>query len=167
MTKYEIKTRFEGYINNIKFDDEYIYNLTRTILDIIDEVFGEYYNNKFIEDLSKAIEKASYNDSEFSFTDVENRLHNDIDDEDVQKFEDIQFSVPYINSALNENIKNGKYSHYIYHCDCCDKQLETGEKYYFIENTDISKQLYYDTHNIYCSKDCIIKHIEVKEGTLK
>ena len=52
MTKYEIKTRFKGYINNIKFDDEYIYNLTRTILDIIDEVFGEYYNNKFIEDFN-------------------------------------------------------------------------------------------------------------------
>ena len=113
MTKYEIKTRFEGYINNIKSDDEYIYNLTRTILDIIDEVFGEYYNNKFIEDLSKAIEKANYNDSEFSFTDVENRLHNDIDDENVQKFEDIQFSVPYINSALNENIKTVNI-HFIY-----------------------------------------------------
>lgn len=167
MTRYKIKTHFEAYINDIKFDDEYIYNLTRTILDIIDEVFGEYYNNKFIEDLAKAIEKASYNDSEFSFTDVENRLRNDIDDEDVQKFEDIRFSVPYINSALNENIKNGKYSLYLYYCDYCDKQLETGEKYYFIDNEDISKQLYYDIHNIYCSKDCILKHIEVKEGTLK
>lgn len=166
MTKYQIKTQFEAYINDVKFDDEKIYKIVYELLEKINYDIDECYNDKFIEDLQECLKKTSLND-EFSFIDAENKLCKDIENEEINKFEDIQFSLPYVNSTFNEKLKNGEYSHHIYECDYCRKWLETGDEYYSIGNTDVSTDLAYDNRNIYCSKSCILEQLEIEEGTLK
>lgn len=166
MTKYQIKTQFEAYINDIKFDDEKIYKIVYALLEKINYDIDECYNDKFIEDLQECLKKASLND-EFSFIDAENKLCKDVENEEINKFEDIQFSLPYIDSKFNEKLKNGEYSQHIYECDYCRKWLETGDEYYSIGNTDVSTDLAYDNRNIYCSKSCILEQLEIEEGTLK
>lgn len=165
MTKYKIKTNFEGYINNVKFDNENIYKIIYEVLEKINYDIDECYNDKFIEDLQACLKKASLNDK-FSFTEAENILCKDIENEEINKFEDIQFSLPYVDSTFNEKLKKGEYSYNIYECDYCRKWLKTGDEYYAIGNTDVSTDLAYDNCNIYCSKSCILEQLEIEERTL-
>ena len=120
MTKYKIKTNFEGYINDIKFDNENIYKIVYEVLEKINYDINECYNDKFIEDLQKCLKKASLDDK-FSFTEAENILCKDIENEEINKFEDIQLSLPYVDSTFNKKLKNGEYSNNIYECDYCRK----------------------------------------------
>lgn len=166
MTKYKIKTNFEGYINDIKFDNENIYKIVYEVLEKINYDIDECYNDKFIEDLQKCLKKASLDDK-FSFTEAENILCKDIENEEINKFEDIQLSLPYVDSTFNKKLKNGEYSNHIYECDYCRKWLKTGDEYYAIGNIDVSTDLAYDNRNIYCSKSCILEQLEIEEGTLK
>lgn len=165
MTKYKIKTNFEGYINDVKFDNENIYKIIYEVLEKINYDIDECYNDKFIEDLQACLKKASLNDK-FSFTEAENILCKDIENEEINKFEDIQFSLPYVDSTFNEKLKKGEYSYNIYECDYCRKWLKTGDEYYTIGNTDVSTDLAYDNCNIYCSKSCILEQLEIEKRTL-
>lgn len=166
MTNYKIKTHFEGYINDVKFDNEDIYKIVYEVLEKINYDIDECYNNKFIEDLQECLKKASLDDK-VSFIEAKNKLIEDLENEEINKFEDIQFSLPYVDSVFNKKLKNGEYSHHIYECDYCRKWLETGDEYYSIGNTDVSTNLAYDNRNIYCSKSCILEQLEIEEGTLK
>lgn len=121
MVKCEIKHEFETYINDIKITDKHIYYSTNYILDCIDEKFGEVYNNRFIKELAYAIERASNKIDDFSYGELENTLSDDIDKDEYEEFEDLQFSVPYVKSYLNDDIKAGNYTKKIYECAYCKK----------------------------------------------
>lgn len=166
MTKYKIKTHFEGYINDIKFDNENIYKIVYEVLEKINYDIDECYNDKFIEDLQECLKKASLDDK-FSFIEAKNKLIEDLENEEINKFEDIQFTLPYVDSVFNKKLENGEYSHHIYECDYCRKWLQTGDEYYAIGNIDVSTDLAYDNRNIYCSKSCILEQLKIEEGTLK
>lgn len=166
MTKYEIKTHFEGYINDVKFDNEDIYKIVYELLEKINYDIDECYNDKFIKDLQESLKKASLDDK-FSFIEAKNKLIEDLENEEINKFEDIQFTLPYVDSVFNKKLENGEYSHHIYECDYCRKWLQTGDEYYAIGNTDVSTDLAYDNRNIYCSKSCILEQLKIEEGTLK
>ena len=104
----EILQRFQGRINTITFDDEMNYNSTRCVLNDIEEKFGEIYTDKFIAELSYAIERVSIKCEDFTLSDLENSLENAI--ELADKFEDIYFDYYYIPSDLNERIAAGEFT---------------------------------------------------------
>lgn len=110
MTKYEIKQEFIGTINDVEINDKYIYNTTQYILDDIETRFGEIYNDKFIRDLAETIKKIKDNTDSFSFEDLEKDFYYAITNQDVEKFENIQFNDYYYTEYLNERLKNGEYN---------------------------------------------------------
>lgn len=110
MARYEIKQEFIGTINDVEINDKYIYNTMEYILDLIEARFGEIYNDKFIKDLAETIKKIKDNTDSFSFADLENDFYYAITNEDVEKFEDIQFDDYYYSEYLNERLENGEYS---------------------------------------------------------
>jgi hypothetical protein len=110
MARYEIKQEFIGTINDVEINDKYIYNTTQYILDLIEARFGEIYNDKFIRDLAETIKKIKDNTDSFSYADLENDFYYEITNEDIEKFEDIQFNNYYYAEYLNERLKKGEYS---------------------------------------------------------
>ena len=110
MAKYEIKQEFIGTINDIVFDDRYIYYTTGYILDLIEARFGEIYNDKFIKDLAETIRKINDSTDSFSFADLENDFYYAITNKYVEKFEDIQFDDYYHAKYLNERLEKGDYN---------------------------------------------------------
>lgn len=110
MTKYEIKQEFIGTINKVEINDKYIYNSMQYILDLIEARFGEIYNEKFIRDLAETIRKIKDNTDNFSFEELEKDFYYAITNEDVEKFEDIQFDDYYYTEYLNERLEKGEYS---------------------------------------------------------
>lgn len=110
MAKYEIKQEFIGTINDVVFDDRYIYYATGFILDLIETRFGEVYNDKFIKDLKETIRKISDSTDSFSFADLENDFYYAITNKDIKRFEDIKFDDYYHAEYLNERLKKGEYT---------------------------------------------------------
>ena len=104
----EILQRFKGRINTIMFDDEMNYYTTGYTLNNIEEKFGEVYTDKFISELSWAIERVSIKCENFTLSDLENSLVNAI--ELADKFEDIYFDYYYIPQDLNEKIAAGEFT---------------------------------------------------------
>lgn len=106
--KSEILQKFIGKINTIVLNNQMVYCSTNHILRIIEEKFGEIYTDKFIAELSYAIERVSIKCEDFAFSDLENSLENAI--ELADKFEDIYFDYYYIPSDLNERIAAGEFT---------------------------------------------------------
>lgn len=106
--KSEILQPFKGRINTIIIDTEAVYCSVNHILNTIENKFGEIYTDKFISELSWAIERASIKCEDFAFSDLENSLENAI--ELADKFEDIYFDYYYIPSDLNERIATGEFT---------------------------------------------------------
>ena len=106
--KSEILQKFIGKINTIVLNDEMVYCSTNHILSIIEEKFGEIYTDKFIAELSYAIERISIKCEDFTLSDLENSLENAI--ELADKFEDIYFDYHYIPSDLNERLAAGEFT---------------------------------------------------------
>lgn len=69
--KSEILQNFKAVINTIVFTDEMNYTSTEYILDKIEEKFGEIYTDKFIEELSYAIERVSVKCDDFAYSELE------------------------------------------------------------------------------------------------
>lgn len=162
MVKCKIKHEFEAYINDIKFDDRHVYCATCYILECIDEKFGEVYNDRFIKELASGIKRASDKIDNFSFAELETDLSNDIDKDEYEEFEDLQFSVPYVSSYINNDIKTGQYTKKIYECAYCKTQLEDGDEYYIIGDNHVARILCSDFDNVFCSKSCIYDDIMVE-----
>lgn len=110
MAKYEIKQEFIGTINDVVFDDRYIYYATGFILDLIETRFGEVYNDKFIKDLKETIRKISDSTDSFSFADLENDFYYAITYVSSRKFEELKFDDYYHAEYLNERLKKGEYT---------------------------------------------------------
>lgn len=104
----EILQPFKGKINTIIIDTEAVYCSTNYILHKIENKFGEIYTDKFISELSWAIERVSIKCEDFAFSDLENSLKNAI--ELADKFEDIYFDYYHIPSDLNERIAAGEFT---------------------------------------------------------
>lgn len=110
MAKYEIKQEFIGTINDVVFDDRYIYYATGFILDLIETRFGEVYNDKFIKDLKETIRKISDSTDSFSFVDLEKDFQYVITYVSSRKFEELEFDDYYHAEYLNERLKKGEYT---------------------------------------------------------
>lgn len=106
--KSYIKHEFEGYINNVLFNDAQNYYATEYILTTIEAKFDEIYTDEFVSDLSDAITHCAYKTFEFSMSDFEEEMIENIFG--AKSFEDIQFSPVYFNQELNQNLKQGKYT---------------------------------------------------------
>lgn len=106
--KSKIIQYFKAEINTIVFNDEMNYNTTEYILGKIEEKFGEVYTDKFISELSYAIERVSNKTEDFSYSELEWDMIRAIDD--AEKFETIHFYDPYIPSELNEDLAAGKFT---------------------------------------------------------
>lgn len=162
MVTCKIKHEFEAYINDIKFDDRYVYCATCYILECIDTKFGEVYNDRFIKELASGIKRASYKIDNFSWSELETDLSNDIDKDEYEEFEDLQFSVPYVKSHLNDDIKTGHFTRKIHTCAYCEKQLKDGDEYYIIGDNNVARIVCSDFDNVFCSKSCIYDDIMVE-----
>lgn len=106
--KSEILQPFKGKINTVIINTEAVYCSTNYILNKIENKFGEIYTDKFISELSWAIERVSIKCEDFAFSDLENSLKNAI--ELADKFEDIYFDYYHIPSDLNERIAAGEFT---------------------------------------------------------
>ena len=162
MVTCEIIHEFEAYINDIKFDNRNVYCATIYILECIDEKFGEVYNDRFIKELAAGIKRASYKIDNFSFAELETDLSNDIDKDEYEEFEDLQFSVSYVKSYINNDIKTGHFTRKLHTCAYCERQLEDGEEYYVIGDNNVARIVCSDFDNVFCSKNCIYEDIMVE-----
>lgn len=104
----EILQPFKGRINTVIIDTEAVYCSTNHILNTIENKFGEIYTDKFISELSYAIERVSIKCEDFAFSNLENSLTDNI--ETAEKFEDIKFEYPYIPSDLNKRLAAGEFT---------------------------------------------------------
>ena len=102
----QVIQKFKARINSVEFDDHTLYAITDSILEEINERFGEIYTDEFIKDLADVIELYFYKIDKLIVSELEWNMINDI--ENVEKFTDIQFSDYYINH-INEQIKDGSY----------------------------------------------------------
>ena len=103
-----ILQKFIGTINTIVINNEMVYSSTNYVLGKIEEKFGKIYTDKFISELSWAIERVSIKCENFAFSDLENSLENAI--ELADKFEDIYFNYYYIPSDLNERLAASEFT---------------------------------------------------------
>lgn len=102
----QVIQKFKASINSVEFDDHTLYAITDSILEEINERFGEVYTDKFIKDLAEVIELYFFKVDNLVVADLEYSMIEDI--EDAETFQDIQFSDYYINH-INEQIKDGSY----------------------------------------------------------
>ena len=106
--KTRITYKLQGYINDIKFEDERNFFITRSILEIIEQYFGEIYTNELIIDLADAVKKYDYNTFGSSTPEFEENIIYKI--HDAKSFEDIQFTPKHIYQKVNKKLKEGKYT---------------------------------------------------------
>ncbi len=102
---------FEGEINSIKFFNEKNFATVEWLLGVIEEKFGACYTDRFIANLSVAIEEMEGKYENFSFQEMEYDFLLAI--ENATKFEDIQFTYrdnDWKLEKINESIKKGAYN---------------------------------------------------------
>lgn len=103
---------FKGEINSIKFFNEKNFTTMQWLLGVIEEKFGACYTDRFIANLSVAIEEiADKCGNFFSFEEMEYDFLLAI--ENATKFEDIQFTYrddDWKLEEINESIKKGAYN---------------------------------------------------------
>ena len=104
----------------------------------------------------------NYKLDNFSWSELETDLSNDIDKDEYEEFEDLQFSVPYVKSYLNNDIKAGHFTRKIHTCAYCERQLKDGDEYYVIGDNHVARILCSDIDNVFCSKNCIYEDIMVE-----
>lgn len=102
----QVIQKFKARINSVEFDDHTLYAITDSILEEINERFGEVYTDEFIHDLAEIIELYFFKVDDLVVADLEYSMIEDI--VDAETFRDIQFSDYYVNH-INEQIKNGSY----------------------------------------------------------
>ena len=108
---YKINQEFNGNINNIQFNDKDNFYATLFVLEQIHNKWDEIFNDKFINDLSDAIEIMYLKYDSFSYSEVENEFSDCVDK--ANNFNDIKFT--YYGSdwkieSLNESIAKGEYN---------------------------------------------------------
>lgn len=109
--KAKVIQEFEGEINSIKFFNEKNFTTVEWLLGIIEEKFGACYTDRFIANLSVAIEEMEGKYENFSFQEMEYDFLLAI--ENATKFEDIQFTYrdnDWKLEKINESIKKGAYN---------------------------------------------------------
>ena len=104
--KSQIIQKFKARINSIEFDDHTLYAITDSILEKINERFGDIYTDQFIKDLAEVIELYFFKVDNLVVSELEYNMIDNI--ENAEKFTDIQFTDYYINH-INDRIKDGSY----------------------------------------------------------
>ena len=102
----QVIQKFKARINSVEFDDHTLYSITDSILEEINERFGEIYTDEFIHDLAEVIELYFFKVDNLVVAYLEYSMIEDI--VDAETFQDIQFSDYYINH-INNQIKDGSY----------------------------------------------------------
>lgn len=102
----QVIQKFKARINSIEFDDQTLYAITDSILEEINERFGEVYTDEFIKDLAEVIELYFFKVDNLVVSELEYSMIEDI--VDAKTFQDIQFSDYYINH-INNQIKDDSY----------------------------------------------------------
>lgn len=102
----QVLQKFKARINSVEFDDHTLYAITDSILEEINERFGEVYTDEFIKDLADVIQLYFFKVDKLVVSELEYNMIDDI--ENAEKFTDIQFTDYYINH-INDRIKDSSY----------------------------------------------------------
>ena len=102
--KSRIIAEFIGEINGVEIDSEWIYHSCKYILTLIEEKFGECYNEKFIKDLMSALDIIYFKYEDISISDIENEFEESINN--APSFETLNLKIygeDYRFDFLNNN----------------------------------------------------------------
>jgi cell wall-associated serine proteinase prtA len=86
----EVIQHFKGKINGVIINEEGTFYATRTVLESIEERFGECYNQKFVKTLSDTIYDVSSSYDEYSQSVLEYEFMNSV--EKAKSFPEIKFN---------------------------------------------------------------------------
>lgn len=96
---------FQGTINGVAFDNEDVLNAAINVLNVINEGFGELYNNGFIDCLHDLLESA-FEQQPSKLKDVEEALINNIIQSKATELNELHFHIDSLYAHEVEELNN-------------------------------------------------------------
>lgn len=96
---------FQGAINGVVFDNEDILNAAVNVLNVVNEEFGELYNNGFIDCLHDLLESA-FEQQPSKLKDVERDLIGNLKDPNAMTLGDVHFHIDSLHAHEVEELNN-------------------------------------------------------------
>lgn len=110
----EIKIKrpdFQGAINGVVFDNENILNAAVNVLNVVNEEFGELYNNGFIDCLHDLLESA-FEQQPSKLKDVERDLIGNLKDPNAMTLGDVHFHIDSLHAHEVEELNRSVHDRY-------------------------------------------------------
>lgn len=102
---------FQGTINGVAFDNEDVLNAAINVLNVVNEEFGELYNNGFIDCLHDLLESA-FEQQPSKLKDVEQALIANLKNPNAMTLGDVHFHIDSLHAHEVEELNNCVRDHY-------------------------------------------------------
>ena len=102
---------FQGTINGVAFDNEDVLNAAINVLNVVNEEFGELYNNGFIDYLHDLLESA-FEQQPSKLKDVEQALIANLKNPNAMTLGDVHFHIDSLHAHEVEELNNCVRDHY-------------------------------------------------------
>lgn len=102
---------FQGTINGVAFDNEDVLNAAINVLNVVNEEFGELYNNSFIDCLHDLLESA-FEQQPSKLKDVEQALIANLKNPNAMTLGDVHFHIDSLHAHEVEELNNCVRDHY-------------------------------------------------------
>ena len=102
---------FQGAINGVVFDNEDILNAAVNVLNVVNDEFGELYNNGFIDCLHDLLESA-FEQQPSKLKDVERDLIGNLKDPNAMTLGDVHFHIDNLHAHEVEELNRSVHDRY-------------------------------------------------------
>ena len=102
---------FQGSINGVIFDNEDILNAAVNVLNVVNDEFGELYNNGFIDCLHDVLESA-FEQQPSKLKDVERDLISNLKDPNAMTLGDVHFHIDSLHAHEVEELNRSVHDRY-------------------------------------------------------
>lgn len=102
---------FQGSINGVVFDNENVLNAAVNVLNVVNEEFGEFYNNGFIDCLHDLLESA-FDQQPSKLKDVEQALIGNLKGPNAMTLNEVHFHVDGLHAHEVEELNRSVHDRY-------------------------------------------------------